>query len=493
MRLCCRIPTTATGIFIGVAGGTNDRIHGNNADLTSIFIDGGLGNDSLLRGGGGADTIFGGDGIDRLEGQDGNDRLDGGSEDDVLVGGDGDDTLIGGAGDDQLHGQNGNDFIIGGDADQIFASAGDDFIELDGLPDGAFIDGGTGIDTLDLSKLSTGANINLSDGVVDVSGFVSQFTEVEVIIGSSHSDTIQGTSISDTLIGGDGSDLISGGLGSDTIIGGQGDDLLLGGDGDDLFIGSDGDNTILGGDGTDTVKFEKNLSEFSITLNLDQSISVTDASQNSGSTILTEVEFLEFSDGIHSVNDFISFIQVNPDGVGTVNSFGTPTGDIFVLGNGFVPVSFDDELITNGGFESGNNSGWIQRDTGSGSFFVHSGTRTPLISNPTVGAASGNFYAVTSQSGPGSHVIAQNIFVDANATVVTLSFDMFANNRANLIIGSNLTTNSANQHARVDLLRSGADLFSTSGIDVIRNFFIGDDSGPNPNLTQVIHLIFLKM
>ena len=288
----------------------------------------------------------------------------------VLVGGNGDDTLIGGSGDDQLHGQNGNDFISGGDADQIFASAGDDFIELDGLPDGALIDGGAGIDMLDLSKLSTGANINLSDGVVDVGSFVSQFTEVEVIIGSSHADTIQGTSKSDTLIGGDGSDLISGGLGSDTIIGGQGDDLLLGGDGDDLFIGSDGGNTILGGDGSDTVKFEKNLSEFSITSNSDQSISVTDTSQNSGSTILTEVEFLEFSDGLHSVNDFTSLIQVNPDGVGTVNSFGTSTGDMFVLGDGFVPVSFDTELITNGGFETGNNTGWTQRDTGSGSFFI---------------------------------------------------------------------------------------------------------------------------
>ena len=85
---------------------------------------------------------------------------------------------------------------------------------------------------------------------------------------------------------------------------------LLGGDGDDLFIGSDGDNTILGGDGSDTVIFEKNLSEFFDYLNLDQSISVTDASQNSGSTILTEVEFLEFSDGIHSLNDFTSLIQV---------------------------------------------------------------------------------------------------------------------------------------------------------------------------------------
>ena len=78
---------------------------------------------------------------------------------------------------------------------------------------------------------------------------------------------------------------------------------------------------------------------------------------------------------------------------------------------------------------------------------------------------------------------AQNIFVDANTTAVILSFDMFANNhgRSGVIVGSEFNNRvSANQHARVDLLRSGADLFSTSGIDVIRNFFIGADSGQNP-------------
>ena len=40
---------------------------------------------------------------------------------------------------DRMHGENGDDFIIGGNGDAIFANAGDDFIELDGLPDGAFI------------------------------------------------------------------------------------------------------------------------------------------------------------------------------------------------------------------------------------------------------------------------------------------------------------------------------------------------------------------
>ena len=67
------------GVEVALGGTGNDRIHSSNADLTSILIDGGLGNDSLLRGGGGADTIFGGDGVDRLEGQDGNDLLEGGA------------------------------------------------------------------------------------------------------------------------------------------------------------------------------------------------------------------------------------------------------------------------------------------------------------------------------------------------------------------------------------------------------------------------------
>ena len=186
-------------------GGTgNDRIHSSNADLTSIFIDGGLGNDSLLRGGGGADTIFGGDGIDRLEGQDGNDVLDGGSEDDVLVGGNGDDTLIGGSGDDQLHGQNGDDFIIGGDADQIFASAGDDFIELDGTTGGAFVDGGTEVDTVSLvgeanAVFTTNVEHVIGGAGLDVvtlsntdvqRGDTTEFSGVETIHAGAGADTL---------------------------------------------------------------------------------------------------------------------------------------------------------------------------------------------------------------------------------------------------------------------------------------------------------------
>ena len=83
MRLCCRIPKARH--WVSLVSKWHKMALGMTAytaatDLTSILIDGGLGNDSLLRGGGGADTIFGGDGVDRLEGQDGND-LDGAGAD----------------------------------------------------------------------------------------------------------------------------------------------------------------------------------------------------------------------------------------------------------------------------------------------------------------------------------------------------------------------------------------------------------------------------
>ena len=129
MRLCVDGGEGIFGVEVAL-GHWEDRIHSSNADLTSILIDGGLGNDSLLRGGGGADTIFGGDGVDRLEGQDGNDLLEGGAGADSLLGGDGDDTLIGGGGADRMHGENGDDFIIGGNGDVIDCQCWNDFIEL---------------------------------------------------------------------------------------------------------------------------------------------------------------------------------------------------------------------------------------------------------------------------------------------------------------------------------------------------------------------------
>ena len=161
------------GFEVALGGTGNDRIHSSNADL-SIFIDGGLGNDSLLRGGGGADTIFGQEMALTVWRVTWENLLEGGAGADSLLGGDGDDTLIGGGGADRMHGENGDDFIIGGNGDVIFANAGDDFIELDGSVDPdlgrAFIDGHDGIDTVSLVGETNTASVQRIERVIGSAG-----------------------------------------------------------------------------------------------------------------------------------------------------------------------------------------------------------------------------------------------------------------------------------------------------------------------------------
>ena len=106
--------------------------------LTTVKIDGGAGNDSIIgsalndsiSGGGGNDTLKGGDGNDSLNGGTGNDQLNGDAGNDVLTGGAGNDYLSGGAGDDSLSGGAGKDSLDGGAGhDSINGGAGSDTIK----------------------------------------------------------------------------------------------------------------------------------------------------------------------------------------------------------------------------------------------------------------------------------------------------------------------------------------------------------------------------
>jgi Ca2+-binding RTX toxin-like protein len=88
----------------------------------TVYLDGGLGNDTLigaafndkLNGGGGNDTVSGGAGNDSLFGGDGNDTISGGAGNDALWGSAGNDSINGGAGIDHIWGGAGNDTLTGG-------------------------------------------------------------------------------------------------------------------------------------------------------------------------------------------------------------------------------------------------------------------------------------------------------------------------------------------------------------------------------------------
>ncbi|MFN2513919.1 MAG: hypothetical protein ABR568_21190 [Pyrinomonadaceae bacterium] len=66
-------------------------------------------------------------------------------------------------------------------------------------------------------------------------------------------------------------------------------------------------------------------------------------------------------------------------------------------------------FTVNGGFETGNFTGWTTPviPGSSGSFLVRSGTALPLSGLTTVGPMSGTFYAVNDQTGPGTHALLQ--------------------------------------------------------------------------------------
>src|ERR1700738_4201376 len=82
------------------------------------------------------------------------------------------------------------------------------------------------------------------------------------------------------------------------------------------------------------------------------------------------------------------------------------------------------QLIVNGGFETGSFSGWaVSNQAGSfagSNFFVSNSTTVPLAGVTTVGPASGSFYAVSDQSGGGTHALTQVFTVPGPASSVIL-------------------------------------------------------------------------
>jgi Ca2+-binding RTX toxin-like protein len=131
----------------------------NNLIIGTSFDDqiDGLAGDDTLFGENGNDLIVGGVGNDYIEGGAGNDSIDGSEGSDVLNGGAGIDVVSGGDGDDTLIATTGDDSLSGGEGDDRYIVHGD-------RGDTVRVTDSGGIDTLDFSNGSTGANINLGSG-----------------------------------------------------------------------------------------------------------------------------------------------------------------------------------------------------------------------------------------------------------------------------------------------------------------------------------------
>lgn len=141
------------------------------------------------------------------------------------------------------------------------------------------------------------------------------------------------------------------------------------------------------------------------------------------------------------------------------------------------------QLIVNGGFETGDLTGWSAFDQAGGAlgatWFVSSSTSSPQSGDPTPGPDDGSFYALTDQIGPGSHMLLQSFTVPVGATSVMLTFDMFSDNWSGVSdCGSTDFTNVPTQCARVDILTAGAGAFDLGG-SVVDNLYNGSSFATN--------------
>lgn len=165
------------------------------------------------------ENVVGGSGDDRLMGNASDNLLIGNASHDFLIGAAGSDTLIGGSGDDN--------YVF----TAAFASERDLVVEG---PDG-------GVDTLDMSQLTTAVTIDLGSVLTQVVHLNRQVRlnsriQFENVLGGSGSDRLIGNSAANTLVGNAGNDQLFGVKGRNLLIGGIGRDTIHGGVDEDILI-----------------------------------------------------------------------------------------------------------------------------------------------------------------------------------------------------------------------------------------------------------------
>jgi serralysin len=236
-----------SGIEIFLSGSGNDTI---TSDGSGQFHGRG-GNDLLVAGFGGAETLDGGAGIDRIDttGWSGNYVIDlstgvtgfagesfvgfenatTGSGNDAVTGTAGANAIRTNGGNDTLRGGLGNDTLIGGaGADSMVGGAGNDTCWIDAAGDRVV-------------ETSSGGSADLIYS--SVTRTLDAWVEKLVLTGTSalngtgngRNNTLTGNAAANQLAGGTGNDTLSGGAGNDRLDGGLGNDSLIGGSGADLF------------------------------------------------------------------------------------------------------------------------------------------------------------------------------------------------------------------------------------------------------------------
>ena len=208
--------TTAPGAGVVRTGTPQaDVLAGTAGDDNIIAFAG----DDVIMGGTGGDAISAGEGADFVSAGEGRDVIFAGAGDDQVFGGANADIINGDAGADRLFGDGENDLInAGAGDDQVFGGEGNDLIVAE-VGDGNDVyfgdhgDGGTGIDTLDMSAATADVTVNLGSGPLSNGTASSSQTGHDTIWGIENVNTGSGN---DTITASNAANVINGGAGNDT-------------------------------------------------------------------------------------------------------------------------------------------------------------------------------------------------------------------------------------------------------------------------------------
>jgi len=202
----------------------------------------------------------------------------------------------------------GNDTVYGGSHEEHFLFGSGTKL----------IDGGDGIDTLDLHFVYDPVMLDLRNtGLQQISiGSSGAFRNIEAVVGSEWGDNISGNDVANTL---------TGGWGNDTLSGYGGDDLLKGGQEND---------SLFGGDGVDVAVFSGAFSDYTIESLLGGRFRIVDnrSGENDGTDTLTGIEYLQFADRTialpGSTNSAPTSVSLSATSVGGNAPAGTVVGTL---------------------------------------------------------------------------------------------------------------------------------------------------------------------
>ncbi len=124
------------------------------------------------------------------------------------------------------------------------------------------------------------------------------------------------------------------------------------------------------------------------------------------------------------------------------------------------------ELLSNGGFETGDFTGWSQINIGSGGIAINDGTLDPPGPDGPLPPCDGSFASVTFQGGPGRHSLYQEVTIPAKASAAVLSWTDRIRNHASQF-------SDPNQEFRVEIWDTNnvplSEVFSTNPGDPLLN------------------------